>query len=669
MKWMLNLVVLGVGLILLAGCEKAKRDLTPEEIWSLVSPSVVRVEAKSLEGDTMIGSGFVCELQGKKFILSNRHVVLGAKEVRVGSSEATLVLAPSYRISPELDLALIDLPPGLLIAPLKTRTDGVKIGERIFAIGFPLGLNKSITQGLISSDTEKVVQFDASISSGNSGGPLVDRDGAALGVVTAGAKSNGDEIAQNLNFAIKTAFVPKTELFQDPIVRFYDAWRALVKVENKLIDDIQDLRVFDVETCVQAEMAFPLGLAMDEDLAKFMAELDPEKKKERERLYTASYADELARVIQRHGSLEAGVKSVVAFLRSKILEFDKVPELFAGLGSDELLRSFGSDKSKITLVKWDIEPSEIVPLLKVSVEFAKAAYEDKAFQIDFAYELTRKLKNGDTNFIAAFQNADAKWVGERTTVRLPYDKPGVVTKDEHQVRMFLQCDQKFGHRSGGPKLSTSGNSKATQWNAEYGGFETSITSMFGQRAEERLQRGDVEGAIRLLTNEVEVKRYPDLGYLAILYACKGDFEKAYGLYEQAYTATLNQLNPFDLNHDNLLARSVLLSELAGRGAYSARVYPDRVLNNLTNWEKFAASKPAFLLTKMLLAEAIDSPAFRNLREFEQCWVLDAQKRSALADESVELSTRLSQFEKTVRGNPDAVKVYQKYFVNEPLIPD
>jgi len=144
-------------------------------------------------------------------------------------------------------LALIDVPKEPQIAPLKTRKNDVRIRERVFALGFPLGLNKSITQGLVSSETEKLVQFDAAISSGNSGGPLVDKDGAPLGVVTAGSTSSGDEIAQNLNFAIKTAFIPKAELFKEPIVRFYDAWRELVKIENKPIDELQDLRVFDVE--------------------------------------------------------------------------------------------------------------------------------------------------------------------------------------------------------------------------------------------------------------------------------------------------------------------------------------------------------------------------------------------------------------------------------------
>ncbi|MCU0783339.1 MAG: S1C family serine protease [Verrucomicrobia bacterium] len=662
MKSITNLGFLGIGLLLLAGCGKIERDLKPEEIWSRVSPSVVRVEAKSLEGDTVIGSGFVCELQGKKFILSNRHVVLGAKEVRVGSSEDTLVVAPSYRISPELDLALIDLPPSLQIAPLRTRAGGLKIGERVFAIGFPLGLNKSITQGLVSSETEKLVQFDASISSGSSGGPLVDKAGAALGVVTAGSKSSGEEIAQNLNFAIKTAFVPKAELFKEPIVRFYDAWRALVTIENKLINDLQDLRVFDVETCVQAEVALPLAFALDKD----MANLDPGKKKEVRTSTKASYAEELDRVIQRHGSLESGVKSVVAFLRSKVSEFGKVPELFAGLGSDDLLRSFVDHErvyNPYDRYIWDIKLSQISPLLKVSIEFAKAKYEDKAFQIEFDWKLVGRLKSGDTNIIAAFRRVhEWKSAGERNTVRLPYDKLRANCSDDELVKTSRLCGQKFCERSGATQHTGSEKVSVTETISEGGGFESEITEMFTPPLD-RIERGDVAGSIRSIMNEVELRRYPNLKALAFLHACQGDFEKAYNLYAKAYTETLNMINPFSLRHDYSELRFDIRWDLVWPDSVNWTQYPDAVRRNLADWQRFTKAKPAFLLTKVRLADAIASPVFKELSEFEKCWLLGEQRKNALNDGKMnleEFGERLSRFEATIKQNPEAYKLYQKY---------
>ena len=128
-----------------------------------------------------------------------------------------------------------------------------------------------------------------------------------------------------------------------------------------------------------------------------------EKKKEVERLLKTQYEQNLSRVIERYGSLQVGVNSVVPFLRNKVSELDKVPGIFAGVSSsDALLKDFGRDGRNDTLFTWDVQPSEIVPLLKTSIEFAKAKYEDEAFKIEFCSKVINQLKNGDTNMIAAF---------------------------------------------------------------------------------------------------------------------------------------------------------------------------------------------------------------------------------------------------------------------------
>ena len=148
----------------------------------------------------------------------------------------------------------------------------------------------------------------------------------------------------------------------------------------------------------------------------------------------------------------ARLKPVVNFLRSKIADFDNVPDMFAGLGEDELLRSFVGDKRESNFYTWNIRPSEISPLLKVSIEFAKAKYEDKAFQIEFDWQVVGRLKSGDTNIIAAFRRVDdAKTVGERTTVRLPYDSLPAICTDNELVRISRLCGQEFHYRSAAPR--------------------------------------------------------------------------------------------------------------------------------------------------------------------------------------------------------------------------
>ncbi len=710
-KYPIQLCWFCFSVLLLNGCGQSSHELQPEEIWARVSTSVVRVEATLLDGDTMIGSGFVCELNGKKVILSNRHVVLGAKEVRVGSSAEKLFRAPEYRISPEFDLALIELPKELQITPLKTRANNVRIGERIFAVGFPLGLNKSITQGLVSSETEQLVQFDAPISSGNSGGPLVDKDGEVLGVVTAGSTGSADEIAQNLNFAIKTAFVPQAKLFQEPIVRFYDAWRKLVGVENNLIDELRNRRVFEVEKCVETEFAAEMVLATDKDIAT-MAETNRAKF---DQIFKLMSGDQLNQVVQQYGSLDAGVTNVVAFLRRQISEFDKIPDIFAGLGSDDLLRQFSQDKRKSSFYTWDIKPSEIAPLLKISVEFTKANYEDEAYKIEFCSQMLDRLKKGDTNFIAILTNADEKWIGERTTIRLPYHEFEQHPTDAERVRLYFLSDQTYGHRSSGPWQKSLENqtlferkSSLTEQISENGGFEGWITSMlFGKQAGERLESGDVQGAIESEMNEVEERRYPDLGFLAFLYECKGDFEKAYDLKGKAYMDTFDEVNPFSLQHGGSLAvRMFLLNDFTDDGRSST--YSDSIKANLKAWTRFISQKNAFALTQPIAipcfsplkedgsptdepalpkgfsairqltpseirqaypeesavqdqkwVSAINarflSPEFRQLSEFEKCWVLDAQ------DQSTVWNGRLGLFMDIARTNSATTNLYQTYF--------
>ena len=477
-------------------------------------------------------------------------------------------------------------------------------------------------------------------------------------MVTAGSVSSTDEVVQNLNFAIKTSFIPRAELFNDPIVGFYDAWRELVKVENKLTDELQDRRVFDVEACVQEDMALPLVFTSDTNLSN----LDPEKKKEVERLLKTQYEQNLSRVIERYGSLQAGVNSVVPFLRNKVSELDKVPGIFAGVSSsDALLKDFGRDGRNDTLFTWDVQPSEIVPLLKTSIEFAKAKYEDEAFKIEFCSKVINQLKNGDTNMIAAFKKADDKSIGERTTVRLPYDELGTNPTIEQQVRIYFLCDQRYGQRSTGPHLFGLEKDSVTKSTSEYGGFEGWITGMFSRKSLERAEHGDIHSAIEYMMNEVELKRYPDLSTFAFLKTCNGDFNNAYEMYAKAYTSTLGRVDAFSLDHDYTVNRSLILRNVVGNTRQDS-IYPEQVRSNLAAWENYIQAKPVSSIQKMPLAEAIVSSRFGELNEFEKCWVLDTEYRKAFSGNLEGFSDSLSQFEATLKNNPEAFKLYKTYIV-------
>jgi S1-C subfamily serine protease len=183
-----------------------------------VAPSVVTVSATIGAGGGLgeaVGTGVIISADGE--ILTNAHVVAGAQDVRVrfaGNTEpvpATIVAA-----DPGNDLALLrvdidaDLPAVTIADPA-----GIRIGDPVVAIGFALDLDgdPSVTLGIVSAldrtltinDRESLdglIQTDAAISSGNSGGPLVSASGQLVGINTAVAESDIEVAATNVGFAI-----------------------------------------------------------------------------------------------------------------------------------------------------------------------------------------------------------------------------------------------------------------------------------------------------------------------------------------------------------------------------------------------------------------------------------------------------------------------------------
>ncbi len=154
---------------------------------------------------TGAGSGFVISKQGH--VITNYHVVEGHNKVQVtlfrrteqGYEKQELKKSRILALQPLRDIALLqldlaelkgDLPEPVVI----NDADDLRVGDLVFAIGNPLGLERSVTQGIVSSATRtmghlRMIQTDASINPGNSGGPLFNARGEVIGIVCAGATS------------------------------------------------------------------------------------------------------------------------------------------------------------------------------------------------------------------------------------------------------------------------------------------------------------------------------------------------------------------------------------------------------------------------------------------------------------------------------------------------
>ncbi len=149
-----------------------------------------------------LGSGFVFDAE-HGYVLTNAHVVSGAERVFVRLADGRSTTGRVLGADPESDLAVIDIDlPDLHALPL-AKADAVSVGEEVFAVGNPFGLEGSVTKGIVSAINrrgvligtttyESLIQTDAVITPGSSGGPLVNLRGEVIGVSTAMATRNGE---------------------------------------------------------------------------------------------------------------------------------------------------------------------------------------------------------------------------------------------------------------------------------------------------------------------------------------------------------------------------------------------------------------------------------------------------------------------------------------------
>ena len=168
-----------------------------------VLPSVVRIGSldENAEGKLAlsgIGSGAVIDTE-KGYVVTNAHVVAGGKGFLINLPDGRVIKARLVGIDTPTDIAVLQADDLRVEAVSIANSDSLRVGDVVFAVGYPLGLEQSLSMGVISGlgrsasadSLQDFIQTDAAINSGNSGGPLLDSQGRLVGINTAIVSKSG----------------------------------------------------------------------------------------------------------------------------------------------------------------------------------------------------------------------------------------------------------------------------------------------------------------------------------------------------------------------------------------------------------------------------------------------------------------------------------------------
>ena len=188
--------------------------------YEKISQSVVRVrglgtdDESDKEDERSVGTGVVILDDGT--ILTNLHVVAGAKRIGVIFADGHTSDATVVGVRAEHDLAVIrakSIPDDLVAATLRSTAD-LRLGDEVVAVGFPFGIGPSVSSGVISGLRREyqspegkrlltnLIQFDAAANPGSSGGPLLTTDGEVVGIVTGILNPNKEAVFIGIGFAV-----------------------------------------------------------------------------------------------------------------------------------------------------------------------------------------------------------------------------------------------------------------------------------------------------------------------------------------------------------------------------------------------------------------------------------------------------------------------------------
>ncbi len=188
-----------------------------EQVYQVIQPSLVLIQTKGPHGGETeygLGSGVVVDDQGN--ILTSLHVVANSQQITVTFADGTQSDAKMVISQPENDIAVIQATtlPARLIPAVLGNPNAMRVGDEAFVVGNPFGLYSSMSSGVISGfnrsfkptggtqELQGLIQIDAAVNPGNSGGPLLNRNGDVIGIVTGIINPTQENFFVGIGFAV-----------------------------------------------------------------------------------------------------------------------------------------------------------------------------------------------------------------------------------------------------------------------------------------------------------------------------------------------------------------------------------------------------------------------------------------------------------------------------------
>jgi S1-C subfamily serine protease len=187
-------------------------------VYQIIRPSLLLIQTESTGEDGKVqhglGSGVVIDDQGS--ILTSLHVVTNATDIQLTFADGTESSAAIIAAQPEHDIAVLQAAklPGILVPAVLGNPGALNVGDEAIVVGNPFGLYSSLSSGVISgfdrsftpvSSTQELkdlIQVDAAVNPGNSGGPLLTREGYVVGIVTGIVNPAEEDFFVGIGFAV-----------------------------------------------------------------------------------------------------------------------------------------------------------------------------------------------------------------------------------------------------------------------------------------------------------------------------------------------------------------------------------------------------------------------------------------------------------------------------------